>query len=366
MSRLLSVIGGIAQRQEIVPRQIDCAAAASESHPPLAFSVVPDPDESLVGFLIRLAEANFLRTASPILTLAGAKHQQPPTLKDIPRLADLCGCHPDQLIDLFGLVKKTENGSTVWRLANEWITKPYFVSSRTLAFCPICLTEMPRLRCLWELTLYSVCAIHGIRLVDRCPSCSRPARWQRSTITHCICGGQFGEADRVPESGYGLLVARLIEQHLPGSRQLSVPSLLPDHMLRRLTNLSLDALFKTLWLFGRQLPDARSRKTGQGLHRPRPTEALEIIEGACTCLTNWPSAFYKKVEDLAGHSPCGSPETVFGPIHRYLQEEMEGEELAFVRNAYERQIRLLWLAMGRREPRVFGRQYELDFEAPAT
>lgn len=46
-----------------------------------------------------------------------------------------------------------------------------------IPFCPLCLRDdrVPYFRLRWRLALTSMCPVHGVRLLDRCPNCAHPA-----------------------------------------------------------------------------------------------------------------------------------------------------------------------------------------------
>jgi hypothetical protein len=51
-------------------------------------------------------------------------------------------------------------------------------------FCPQCLEETVYLRKHWRLALVTCCESHGIRLLDRCPSCQKPLHFHRDDMGH--------------------------------------------------------------------------------------------------------------------------------------------------------------------------------------
>lgn len=332
---------------------------------PLLFSLKPDSDESLVGFLIRLAEVNHLGSPYAVLKLAGAKPQQPPAIEDIPALAALCGCHPDQLLQLFGFVQKTQDGEKAWRIADQWITKPYFVSSRALSYCPECLVEQGYLRSIWELTLYRVCARHEVQLLDHCPSCGRTTTWMRSHVDRCHCGFLLRTAPRLKMDGAPLLVSTLMEQTLNTSLGIKGQRTLSAAMTRRLQELSLDGLCKTIWLLGTCLGDTKQRRIQCRMTPNKLGSALSIIEAAGIILKHWPDAFYGHLEQLR-HRIIPTHDgalvaRVFGSVHRHLTEDMTSDEFQFLRIAYERRVRDLWHAMSKTVPSSISTQLELVF-----
>lgn len=332
---------------------------------PLLFTLTPESDESLVGFLIRLTEANHLNSPYTLLKLAGAKPQRPPQISDLPMLAFLCGCHPDQLLKLFGFVQKTCDGEKAWRLADQWITKPYFVSSRTLSYCPKCLADQDYLRSIWELSLYRVCARHELQLLDQCPECGRITNWTRAHIGKCHCGFLLKAAPRIEMNGLPLLVAALMEQALDTSFRLKAQSTLPATMIRRLQKLSLDGLCKTIWLLGTCFDGTVTSRPRHAKTPAKIGNALNVILAAGEILERWPDAFFAHLEQLRHRTmPTHDGllvDRIFGSAHRYLTEDMGTDEFQFLRFAYERYVRDQWRAMNKAVPTSISAQLELEF-----
>ncbi len=61
-------------------------------------------------------------------------------------------------------------------------------NARRPRFCPLCLTESPVWRSLWELVFYTECHLHEGTLLDECSACCRPLSWRRGELLRCACG----------------------------------------------------------------------------------------------------------------------------------------------------------------------------------
>lgn len=153
-------------------------------------------DESLSGYLLRLAEANGYRGIRDLLRLVSTK---------------LAGSTRTQLLKLFA---DQERLSLVARIAvgdsrhlqhffAEALSPPtartpgealYMYERRVAvdallpercAVCPSCLREYGYLREVWDLAPVTVCAEHGTLLIDQCPSCDTEITLDRSHLLHC-------------------------------------------------------------------------------------------------------------------------------------------------------------------------------------
>lgn len=335
-------------------------------HLPLLFTVAPQPDETLVGFLLRLSEANRLGSPQTLLAFLTGRNSQPPSWRHLVTLAEACSLPLGDLSHLFGFVSRNCDGETIWRIGSEWVSKPYFVSSRKLSYCPLCLAQSPYLRSVWELTLYHACARHRILLESVCPRCGRSTSWLRPSVALCTCGANLTLAIPREADEMTLAVSMLIEQKVHPEVVMALPHVLPQEILRRLQTLTLDGLCKTLWLFGSMLEP----RSGKGRHQaPQPLKqfaSLALIEKAGDILRTWPAGFHEGLDHLLANRPLPAHDgtlvhRMFGGAHRFLSEDMRGAEFLFIRLAYERYVRNLWRTLGKPSvPISVSRQLELE------
>lgn len=145
------------------------------SHPP------PERLESLTSYLLRLAEANAIRSINDLLIMFFPKHHVsnrklftdycPPSLK---YLSQATVCTEEQLVGttLYYFSKK-------FGLDNAAQALGVFLSaslSPNLRYCPQCLaTQSYRYySLLWRFNILSGCIVHGNRLAEVCGHCHNP------------------------------------------------------------------------------------------------------------------------------------------------------------------------------------------------
>jgi len=332
---------------------------------PLAFTTKPLKDESLVSFILRLTQLNHLKNPTQLLKYFTGSTTKPPTVKHIIRIAELTCCSTSEISQLFGFEWSTNELGLARKINNEYITKPYFISSRYLAYCPKCIEEENYLRSYWEFTFLKACPTHKIYLIDKCPLCHRALTWRRPGVDICTCGGILNTAETSTADDFSLFISSIIVQHVTQNRGITIPNTLPIDITNKLLQLNLDSLFKTLWLFGHTL----SYKFKRHKKNNRPCKVInttEILNKAHSLLSNWPDSFFNSLEyfseELSKTKSSPLLLQMFGPIHRYITEDMDSNEFLFIQLAYERHIRRTWKLLDKQIPSSISRQLDLPFK----
>lgn len=332
----------------------------------LIHRVVPNIHEDAVGFLIRVAERNHISGPNAVLAnITEGRHLSIDTA-NLPRMAHYCRNYVEELLHLSGVEQHLSDGSRAWQVNGEWVSKSSFISARNVRVCSLCLQKQSYIRGTWSLSFYTACAQHGVRMLEQCPGCGRPLRWDRRRVSYCGCNYDFSAAPVTPVSGPSALMAQLI------ARRSSPSIVLQSKCIRvceieKLALLSLDGLCKTIWFLGHCIGELHQYGTGHGRLQPTIMEAETIMARAVDVLGDWPEGLGERLRALTQRSPSNSSsallDRLLGPVQHYLNEELQAEELVFVRTAYEQHIRMLWRTFGRRHQlRNAGRQYELDFD----
>lgn len=156
----------------------------------------PKRDESLPGFLLRLAEANHYRDIQGLLSAVfpEAKETLRPKLASIRRSAGhlarlgrvACG-------DAMALAEfHVSDLPSRALLIHGCRVPPHGFLPDGESFCPQCLKENGYAREEWELSPVAVCSHHRCELQDSCPQCGQKVSWKRSRLTYCnVCGGSL-------------------------------------------------------------------------------------------------------------------------------------------------------------------------------
>lgn len=166
---------------------------------PLVVTPAPRVDESLLGFLLRVTEANgypqlnFLFRRGPYQYSDFVQHRM--SCWDV---AQLTGRTP---LEMSRLMYVSGDGPRL-------LGKP--VRARELRLnkprlCPVCVCENGYLQALWDCSLVVVCPVHRIWLLDHCGGCGRTLAWQRQGLLRCGCGANV-ETVGPPEEAPSALI----------------------------------------------------------------------------------------------------------------------------------------------------------------
>ena len=164
-----------------------------------ALGVTPRPDESLTGFVFRLARRRGMADASLLVRQAGfRKHRSdigPGDGACLDALARLSGVVRDELL---AISFRWAGERLLFRgvalepsfLVHYPPTRPRPSTGRRV--CPDCLAEQAFHRAIWHLAFCRICPIHARYLVDACPDCGRPLTWAGADLCRC---GRCGRGD---------------------------------------------------------------------------------------------------------------------------------------------------------------------------
>lgn len=155
----------------------------------------PKPDESLIGYVLRLTDANCYHSPKYILEYCGVT----PFLMisegglfveknlDLGRLSTLTQVDIERLRGLVLLASEKTDEPASMQVFGQPVSSR-LLRSRPSKICPSCLKESGYLRRIWQIVPFTVCLNHLCRLIDVCPECDRDMTWVRPKVTRCTCG----------------------------------------------------------------------------------------------------------------------------------------------------------------------------------
>ncbi len=280
----------------------------------------PRPDESLMGFVYRLAKRRGMPTGRMLAAEVGLITARKRASEEaIVHLAEIARVEPSKLMAIsYGspdLRRAVFLGVAINRLLLRGSQSPR-------AVCPACLSEDPYHRAVWDLTFSSACAVHACVLADACPDCGAPLRWQGVDLARCVC--PKGNLARMP-------VVRIERDLLDGLRVAC--GLLGDvrHAdesaaamdMEPLRGLSPGEAVEFMFRLGMDLTGGNRRKMFSLMHQGKlggpPHAALHLgLQGA----RNWPESFLAVPATVDRHwgNPAGNRALWSTAVSRWLDD----------------------------------------------
>jgi len=156
---------------------------------PLYLTVPPRPGESILGFLLRLAERN--RVRDPIAFIVDSDLPYSVTEAIAFRESDLT-----LLARRAGVKRRYLEDMAYWPTAPGMVNflghdlRREDVTVQHRRYCPKCLKAAPYHRAVWDLSISTACIEHRALLRHTC-SCRERLGWLFGTPTHCRCGNDL-------------------------------------------------------------------------------------------------------------------------------------------------------------------------------
>jgi len=281
----------------------------------------PKADESILGYILRLAEENGHPEPSVILKAGGVIQgiRDPRHLAAILKLEPLArrsGVDPEILARL--LHTPAGAGDKEILVFGQPIAE-HLVRMGPCRVCPPCLREALYIRRIWDVTLVCCCPTHGTLLLNACPGCGQPLSVYRKGVATCRCGANLLDVDLPPASDEAVALAGRIHSLCGCDRQ----------GVRRATQiigtllagLDLSALAEAV-LFAAKLHVDALNAVHLSTH-PIP-ELHELVSSAVSVFRDWPVQFHVVLQDLRARQERALGATggalLFRAIDRNLQK----------------------------------------------
>lgn len=245
--------------------------------------VTPRPmaTESLMGYVLRLTEANGYPTTSYVLALMnGHWYRAAIGRLDASPLREIAGLAEPEVARLTMCPERRPRAYT--RVCGQDLPS-YEVVARWPKICPSCLAENGYCEAFWDLAQAIACPIHQTRLVTHCPQCGEKLTWTRAKVTECRCGADLTQLPTEPASpAVSQLMA--VMRYLLYCDNYPVPC---PRGLHHLVSLDVRRLCKLLWVLTSTL---RRHQGGDGMPKARSLYVAQL-EQVATALTDWPRSF---------------------------------------------------------------------------
>ncbi|MEL6439837.1 MAG: TniQ family protein [Cyanobacteria bacterium J06621_8] len=310
----------------------------------------PYADEDLAGYILRLSQVNCYDSPQWIYNLA-----------EIPQYAangNFCDRTTQDFSKLAQLLSIEE--STLWKMAfREYKSSKvarvkffdrslptYNLSKLKAKVCPCCLAEKSYCRKIWNLIPLTVCPTHHCLLLDICPQCDRPIRWDRNSVNEC----KYCELDWRDIRSENLELPKTIPSHLLftacGLRKLGEAELQIIGKCHPILNLELEHVISLICFIAGQLIDIGDT-TGKFLVTSHNNAELhELLLSAWDYLQDFPQGFERFLEWYKNKSSHPERDTGiardFGNFYRRLYKNFPRQTFGFLHEAFENYLATQW------------------------
>ncbi|WP_256367035.1 TniQ family protein [Acidisphaera sp. L21] len=246
----------------------------------LSVGATPRADESLPGFIMRLADRTRFASADKLAILAGLRQPgSAATNADLSSLALLARADEAQLVAMS--YRRAGRSAHQHFLGGE-ISRE-FIRLDCRRFCPQCLSLSLYHRARWDLALATACGEHGVRLIERCPGCHKRFGWREPGMERCACGA-YALKEFQSVSGREAVVAGklldLLEPHEAAWLAAPLACCSSGDLLRLLMSLG---MFLTAW--------PRQRRI-EALVAAGPDTVAGVVGAGMQALEDWPASIH--------------------------------------------------------------------------
>ncbi|HEX8456390.1 MAG TPA: TniQ family protein [Pyrinomonadaceae bacterium] len=311
----------------------------------------PLPDESPVGFVLRLTELNGYETPWWVLCLSGL---EPSALHNcqfvfgsqwnVELLSVVTGVNPSELSALKYAAAPTKNSTYRYEVFGSPIAR-YFICPKHPKICPACLRTSGYCRKIWELAPVTVCPLHRCMLIDECPKCKKRISWVRREVSVCRCGYDWRDAPLNAVSGSELSVVLRVYRlcNLPSGK--AVPVRKSD--VNPLDDLDLEYGLSALFFLAAQdrgVTDTTGKLSVKG---KRNTELHNLLVKFAAVFDRWPKKFEEFLSRRRGRFPSKRASGSglykdFGTFYYGLYYNLSSDKFDFMRRAFEDYVGRYW------------------------
>lgn len=215
---------------------------------PMPFQSTMRDGESLMGFVLRMANANEVQGIHWLYQELGRDKLNHFKFEDCFAIARTFGI-PLAHIEQTMWRRRFVDGTSVNSLGSIKITKPYLIRPLRPQICGQCLHEYGYCRLTWDFQFVCACEEHHCPLIDCCPQCLRYLQWMRPLLLTCNCGFSWrciNPEKQTPDSPT-VRLASLFWHKVRPNKSSFAPL---DSFEQILEELSVDAISKLIWIFG--------------------------------------------------------------------------------------------------------------------
>ncbi len=243
--------------------------------------------EGLLGYVLRVSEANGYDTPWPIFSLAGMTQGEMKTsIIPIEKLSEVIGRPVDELARLPW--HRYPNGTRMSAKA----TRPQLLRHLLIRYpkiCTQCIAESGVVDAAWDLRIMLACPKHGTPMVDLCPACQGKLTWFRPGLDRCRCGQQLVAPEALPYPQHTIDLLQVVYDTLHGlPTNPTPPSGIPACDLHRM---GIDDLLRLLTKIGNAVSGTEARGKYAAYAPDRLIRLSQVF-------SDWPRQFHRFLRSI--------------------------------------------------------------------
>lgn len=249
---------------------------AKNDYFPMPVQNSPEKNESLMGFVLRMANINTVQGIHWLYQRLGRDKLNRFKFEDCEEIAKTFGTSTER-IERAMWRRRYRDGLPVQTLGSVVVTKPYLIRPLRPQVCTKCLNDSGYCYQTWDFQFVSACPHHECSLIDQCPQCARYIQWMRPFLLHCNCGMALTEVEpkNLTSVDASVRIASLIHSKLESGIS-TTPQV--DALETALSSLSIDAISKLIWMFGSKESSSSQVGTGRSQRILRTEDAAQFLE----------------------------------------------------------------------------------------
>ncbi|MBU2046598.1 MAG: TniQ family protein, partial [Bacteroidetes bacterium] len=260
----------------------------------------PLPGESLVGYIVRLADCNGCESPAEFLTLLPdstnyylrknmilAQLNYPP-VELFYRLAELVQKDPQVIFNLTLFPFEKRELSTPEQ-RNYSLAYPSIYK-----FCVFCLKEKSYHRKIWDIIILTTCPIHKCLLNYNCSRCKKPLKASQGIICECKCGFDLRETQPTFVSESELKLAK----HIYILAGIWKNKNIPIQTSNPLINYSLKDLCQIVYYYTKRVFRLNSKEPFRFTKLIIQENLHELVCKAASIFDNFPKNYLAYIEEL--------------------------------------------------------------------
>jgi hypothetical protein len=273
----------------------------------------PQPRESALGYMLRLAEANYLKSPWLLFKLVKTCQQRITSPAFDPAvIANWTDIAEEDLQKLS--YSNYKQGKLQYQFKGQKILSDH-LNLRHPRICPQCIDETGFIDALWDIDLVTTCPRHERKLISRCPHCQKQLSWYRAGLAVCRCGANLAEERGELQPG------KIVELHKKLERiaYANLPTIKDSDNTVKLGFLDGSPLsFFLNFILSVGSYDVFEKASAKGL----TSENLsQFVASAALVVADWPRSFHNIMERLAKRNirPGQQRNTALDNLHDFKQ-----------------------------------------------